>query len=53
MEQSPVEFLQSFMEQNRYFIGNDLLEAFNQADICLYPNLSGTPLEIKGVQTDC
>ena len=29
------------------------LEAFNQADICLYPNLSGTPLEIKGVQTDC
>jgi len=31
MEQSPVEFLQSFMEQNRYFIGNDLLIAFIKA----------------------
>ena len=31
MEQTPVEFLQSFMEQNRYFIGNDLLIAFIKA----------------------
>lgn len=31
MEQSPVEFLRSFMEQNRYFIGNDLLIAFIKA----------------------
>jgi hypothetical protein len=31
MEQSPVEFLQSFMEQNRYFIDNDLLIAFIKA----------------------
>jgi hypothetical protein len=29
------------------------LEAFNQEDACLYPNLLGTDLEIKGVQTDC
>ena len=29
------------------------LEAFNQEDACLYPNLIGTDLEIKGVQTDC
>jgi hypothetical protein len=29
------------------------LEVFNQQDICLYPNLLGTPLDIKGVQTDC
>lgn len=29
------------------------LEAFNQEDACLYPNLLGTGLEIKGVQTDC
>lgn len=31
MELTPVEFLQSFMEQNRYFIGNDLLIAFIKA----------------------
>ena len=31
MEQTPVEFLQSFMEQNRYFIGNGLLIAFIKA----------------------
>jgi hypothetical protein len=29
------------------------LEVFNQQDICLYPNLLGTALDIKGVQTDC
>ena len=29
------------------------LEVFNQADICLYPNLAGNDLEVKGVQTDC
>ena len=29
------------------------LQAFNQEDACLYPNLLGTGLEIKGVQTDC
>jgi len=29
------------------------LEVFNQQDICLYPNLLGTTLDIKGVQTDC
>lgn len=29
------------------------LEAFNQEDACLYPNLLGTDLDIKGVQTDC
>lgn len=29
------------------------LEAFNQEDACLYPNLLGGGLEIKGVQTDC
>ena len=29
------------------------LEAFNQDDACLYPNLLGTDLDIKGVQTDC
>ena len=31
MEQTPVEFLKSFMEQNRYFKGNDLLIAFIKA----------------------
>jgi hypothetical protein len=29
------------------------LEVFNDQDICLYPNLLGSPLNIKGVQTDC
>ena len=29
------------------------LEVFNQQDICLFPNLLGTALDIKGVQTDC
>ena len=29
------------------------LEVFNQQDICLFPNLLGTALNIKGVQTDC
>lgn len=29
------------------------LELFNQQNICLYPNLLGTELDIKGVQTDC
>ena len=29
------------------------LEVFNQADVCLYPNLLGTELDVKGVQTDC
>jgi hypothetical protein len=29
------------------------LEVFNQQDLCLYPNLLGTALDIKGVQTDC
>ena len=29
------------------------IEVFNQQDICLYPNLLGTELDIKGVQTDC
>ena len=29
------------------------LEVFNQQDICLYPNLLGTALDIKGVQTNC
>lgn len=29
------------------------LEAFNQEDACITPNLLGTGLEIKGVQTDC
>lgn len=29
------------------------LEVFNQQDICLIPNLLGTALDIKGVQTDC
>jgi hypothetical protein len=29
------------------------LEAFNQEDACLYPNLLTGGLEIKGVQTDC
>lgn len=29
------------------------LEVFNSQDICLYPNLLGTSLDIKGVQTDC
>jgi len=29
------------------------LELFNQQNICLYPNLLGTGLDIKGVQTDC
>lgn len=29
------------------------LEAFNQEDACLYPNLLGTGLNIQGVQTDC
>lgn len=29
------------------------VEVFNQQDICLYPNLLGTDLDIKGVQTDC
>jgi hypothetical protein len=31
MQQDPIEFLRSFMEQNRYFIGNDLLIAFIKA----------------------
>jgi hypothetical protein len=31
MHQDPIEFLRSFMEQNRYFIGNDLLIAFIKA----------------------
>jgi len=29
------------------------LEVFNQQNICLYPNLLGTALDIKGVQTNC
>jgi hypothetical protein len=29
------------------------LEVFNDQDICLYPNLLGSALNIKGVQTDC
>ena len=29
------------------------LEVFNQQDICLFPNLLGSALNIKGVQTDC
>lgn len=29
------------------------LEVFNTQDICLYPNLLGSELDIKGVQTDC
>lgn len=29
------------------------LEVFNDQDICLFPNLLGTGLDIKGVQTDC
>jgi len=29
------------------------LEIFNSRDICLYPNLLGTELDIKGVQTNC
>lgn len=29
------------------------LEVFNDVDACLFPNLIGTPLDIKGVQTDC
>lgn len=29
------------------------LEVFNSADVCLYPNLLGEGLSIKGVQTDC
>lgn len=31
MEQTPVDFLRSFMEQHQYFIGNDLLIAFTKA----------------------
>ena len=31
MQQDPIEFLRSFMEQNRYFMGNDLLIAFIKA----------------------
>ncbi len=31
MQQDPIEFIKSFMEQNRYFIGNDLLIAFIKA----------------------
>jgi len=31
MQQDPIEFIRSFMEQNRYFIGNDLLIAFIKA----------------------
>lgn len=29
------------------------LEVFNSQNICLYPNLMGTGVEINGVQTDC
>ena len=31
MQQDPIDFLKSFMEQNQYFIGNDLLVAFIKA----------------------
>ena len=31
MQQDPIEFIKSFIEQNRYFIGNDLLIAFIKA----------------------
>ena len=31
MQQDPIDFLKSFMEQNQYYIGNDLLIAFMKA----------------------
>ena len=31
MQQDPIDFLKSFMEQKQYFIGNDLLVAFIKA----------------------
>jgi hypothetical protein len=30
-QQTSVEFLEDFMKKNQYFIGNDLLQAFEQA----------------------
>ena len=31
MQQDPIDFLKSFMEQNQYYIGNDLFIAFMKA----------------------
>ena len=51
MQQDPIDFLKSFMEQNQYFIGNDLLVAFIKAQQMHEHQVKTAYIESKSYQS--
>lgn len=52
-EPNAIPFKEQFPNALAGWVCKFELEVFNDADACLFPNLAGNALEIKGVQTDC